>query len=497
MERLPFALPDFTRLSWVSDRARQVWEPRLHRVTRAWLELEWLSVVSGVRPCGVTMVGPQELVDQAAKWAGRGLNALPVEMQGTAASYASTGRPVTLGQPFVFRIVVGTPRDVVEFKNAWDASDNEAIGRLLGYPPCCYAFFQRFWVQEGHVDTTWPMAVATRPPVDGAHDVEVSGPPEANILWRWMGARAVPHLPCRFDCEPTVALARRLVQIGRDAGFGEEMDWLLEILSWPVEWSALHGIAEIKTPIVKVSTRTDATPTKYAVRRLGTGYPQEGAQGLRFPFQAAHRSPLITLSPAFRRGLDAPIAPSAPLPEAYASDNGFSSRAAMDRAHQPIVELATAVLSGRPGEVLDLGCGNAALMKKIAAAVPGVVPFGIDTDPERVARARELLPEFAANFAVGDLFDTDELWPDGRRYSLILLMPGRLLEVGPERAARLRARLEAHGERVLMYAYGEWLTRYRNLHGLIRKAGFAPLSAGIDGTASLATLHTDGNSPDR
>ena len=29
MERLDFTLPDFTRVSWVSDDARDVWEPRL------------------------------------------------------------------------------------------------------------------------------------------------------------------------------------------------------------------------------------------------------------------------------------------------------------------------------------------------------------------------------------------------------------------------------------------------------------------------------------
>ena len=32
----------------------------------------------------------------------------------------------------------------------------------------------------------------------------------------------------------------------------------MEILSWPVEWSVLHGIAEIKTPIFRVISRSDA-----------------------------------------------------------------------------------------------------------------------------------------------------------------------------------------------------------------------------------------------
>jgi hypothetical protein len=35
MERLNFALPDFVRPSWVSDSAKEVWEPRINRIMKA------------------------------------------------------------------------------------------------------------------------------------------------------------------------------------------------------------------------------------------------------------------------------------------------------------------------------------------------------------------------------------------------------------------------------------------------------------------------------
>ena len=35
MQRLAFSLPEFTRLAWVSDQAREVWEPRLARLGAA------------------------------------------------------------------------------------------------------------------------------------------------------------------------------------------------------------------------------------------------------------------------------------------------------------------------------------------------------------------------------------------------------------------------------------------------------------------------------
>jgi len=148
-------------------------------------------------------------------------------------------------------------------------------------------------------------------------------------------------------------IIERFVEVGRAAGYEQEMDWLLEILSWPVEWSALHGIAEVKTPVLKVSTRTDATPGKYVVRRQGDAYPAEGAQGLAFPYRMPRR-PLLTQSPSFHRGLVNPLQSRPSRPSWYASDNGFASELAMESAHAAILKVATGALAERGGRVLDL-----------------------------------------------------------------------------------------------------------------------------------------------
>ncbi len=488
-DRLDFVLHDFTRLSWVSDAARDLWGPRLHRVTEAWFEIEWRAVLAGLRRCGVTVTTPEGLIERAAKWVGHGLNALPVELHGARDSYASTGEKARLGEPFVFRIAVGIPEDVAEFKQVWDAADNRGIGGFLGYPECCLDFFEEHWVDGQMIDTTWPMAVASSTSPNGTRDLEITGPPEANILWRWMGARAVPHLPCRSDCEATVEFGRALIDVGRGAGFDEEMDWLLEILSWPVEWSALHGIAEIKTPILKVVSRADATRSKYTVRRPGTAYPEAGAQGLKFPYQMPRKT--ITESRGYKRGLDNPIEAARARPGWYASDNGFASIAAMDQAHTPIIGVADATLDGEAASVLDLGCGNGALLEGLRDANPKVVPYGVEIDAERLEHARTLFPDHVENFTVGDMF-SEEIWQAGRRYALVLLMPGRLLEAGPERAAWLREQIKAHCDHVLVYAYGDWLTKYRDLQGLARRAGLSLLSSGSGATVSLAKYRKAG-----
>lgn len=474
MERLNFALPDFTRISWVSDRARETWQPRVEAIGVAWSEIEWRSILAGVRDCCITVVTPEQYVERAGEWARLGLSTLPIEIQGLSQySYAATGVATAYGQPFGFRLVVGATKSLASFKDAYDAGDNEAIGRLLGYPSCCTKFFEKVWVEQQLIDTTWSMAAAA----DGLESVEVSGPIEANILWRWMGVRAVPHLPCRFDCSATVELGRKLIQVGCSAGFDQAMGWLREILNWPAEWSALHAIAEIKTPVLKVSARTDATARKITVRRIGEAYPEEGAQGVRFPYRMQTRVPL-THSRGFQQGLDQPIGEAfAQVPPWYAADNGFNSCCAMDTAHKPIVELASQALAGQKGNVLDLGCGNGALLKKICQDRGEIAPFGVDLSDSGIAHARELFPDQAEHFKTGNLFECDRLFPADWRCALVLLMPGRLLEVPPTQADRLRRWLSQHADRILVYAYGDWLTRYGGLGALAQKAGLAKVAA--------------------
>lgn len=470
MERLDFELPNFTRLSWVSDAARNSWEPRLRRIVEAWSHVQGLSVASGIRRCGLTPVPFHSFADEVGKWRQFGLGAVPFGMNAPGVRSYFHHSSETQDDVFDLLMLVGKDADIAEFVGLSNANDWKGRQSLLGAPPCCARFAQEI-LETGHQDTSWFSSASAIPAMNGEREIEITGPPETNVFWQRLEICAVPHSPCRVDCEATVKLGERLLALGREAGFAEEMAWLREVLSWPVEWSALHGIAEIKTPLLKICTQTDATPFKYVVKRQGTMYPSEMARGLNFPYQV-QSLPRLTSSQGFHRGIDNPIQALPQSEPWYALDNGFETREIMDAGHQPIVRLARMSLSEKGGRVLDLGCGNGALLKKICeSGTSGTIPYGIEVDPVKIEHARLLHPGFAANFKVGDMFG-DQLWADDSHYRLVILMPGKLLEVSPEQAEKLRTRLKNRCDQILLYAYGDWLTRYNDLSGLCSMAGF-------------------------
>jgi uncharacterized protein len=278
---LPFKLPEFHRTIWVNDEAQAVWEERIARIAKACSEIEWLLVGIGERRCALQFLPLDELAAYARKFSSHGLKVAPVLLQSGWGWNNSR-------DPTVVRVAVGRRRDLREFADAWRRRDDTVMGTLLGYPACCRGFFLRTYVHQRMTDLTWAAASETAGAGAGNETVEIKGQPLLNLLWNTVGVRSVPHLACRFDCEPSLRFARTFAKVGRESGFQAEMAWMEEVLSWPAEWSALHGIAEIKTPILKFITTTGATAKRRVIRVRGSCYPREGARGISFPYDCEY-----------------------------------------------------------------------------------------------------------------------------------------------------------------------------------------------------------------
>lgn len=453
-------LPDFSRNQWASGKARSDWEPRITSIGQHFASAERSSVEAGIRSAALQVISPEGLPELAKSAADRGLVTTPLHRQGRPERYAAGTQAVPEAGPWDFRVVLTTHGGTGAFVRAWKNADDDALGEMLGYPPCCRDFFARTW-GSGSCDPTWEMDT-----IDTA-----DGPIEANILLRWLGVRAVPHMPCGFHCDGTIELGRAM--LGRMPE--TERGWLDELLSMPMLWSSLYGIGEVVTPIVTLNFRSDHSTELREIRRTGTGYPEAGADGLRFPFRPppARRAPDSTPEPAKEpKKPDLPVLTADKVVELGAElidnslgpakweDNGFSTLEAQELAHGVIAS----VLPGKDRSVFDLGCGNGILARRIAG---GGMATGIELVTERAARAQSRLDDVIC----GDLFGKIS-WSAA---DVVLFMPGRLTEAARPGTVDAfidpRAFLVPLGYQLVVYAYGDWLKPAEGLEALCHKAG--------------------------
>jgi uncharacterized protein len=285
------SLPPFARLAWVSETARASWQPRLAALAAAVSTVEWLSVAEGARPCAIVEVTGTQRAAAESAWAKRGLAAL--ELGGRRSSVPA----VRQGAVFA----VGNGETVKAVQGMWAAGNDKGLGAALGYPQCCISAVCRGLA--GRRDGAWLMAT---PAADGGSAPPTAGPAPLNPLWWELGLAAIPHWACHSGCQESIALAATFSALADDAGLADDWRRLHEVLSWPAEWTARHGIAELKTPVLKMATATKVDHELWRAAWAGTSYPDEGATGVRSPYLAPRHLPLTSKN-SFRAALNRPV----------------------------------------------------------------------------------------------------------------------------------------------------------------------------------------------
>jgi len=451
MDYLPFTLPQFTRLLWTSAQAREVWEPRINLVTSELQKAEYLLVQNGTRIAALQFITPKALIPLTQAMLKIGLSVVPMSQEGLtngSNTYLSATLPYTEGNPWWYRVFICLPENVdavlqIPLESTERADSSELVGRILGYPPCCRDFYSATWVSRGLIDMTWLSAEQTfvkeTSPTESTNIIELNNLDyRNNLLLRWCGVRPVPYLPCSFHCEATRDYADNILNtfspITRD--IGEEM------LSWPVEWNALHGIAEIKTPIFKISSSTDATPTNYVVRARGARYPLEGASGLEFPYRN-EANVVLTEGRAFN-------SVAFETTSWYYEDNGFHSFTDMLEFHKPILSLLRNV---KYEHIVDVGCGNGVLLHSALRSQNDTQVYGCDTEQDRIDHAR-LLHNDNADFQVMDFKEYCELMKD-TVFDVGICGIMRFVEEGTSVSAKavLQQFIKNNCKQIIFYAY--------------------------------------------
>lgn len=421
---------------WASEQARAEWEPVLRSAQAAWSELELASVTEHLRGSALVHLAAGELVKASRDCAGQGLvlTILGEQLGGT------------------YRAAVHWPGPLAgQWHRAWEVRDGEAIGRMLGFPACCRAFFARTW-GAGSPDPTPDMAT-------------VSGPWEANTLLRWLGVRLVPHLPCSASCEATVAQARAFLEVGRR--IGADVTSLEELLRLPASYSAVNGVAIVETPHFRFMAGAGRDAQLAREASVDGGPPPQQRLAI------LHGQELVI-----------PAAPPA-WPPAW-EDNGFASEAAMRAAHAVVLAAlrVSGLMAGR-GRVLDLGAGDGSLLEAIRQAWPGSRCVGIEVDEGRAMRGIIRHPD--VELRRGRI---EDLQAEGQ-WDLVLLMPGRLLEMGQAEAYEVREVIQRGARRLVLYAYGDWIEG--GLRGLAARAGLRVIGpvtsvAGVTAQAGVGVI---------
>jgi hypothetical protein len=182
-------LPDFTRYQWASITEKEWFEPLISSASNAFLELERLSVVEGIRKAAWQFVNYDEMIP-LCEWAHKhDLLVLPIHNASVGSSYSSSGGQT--GSYNAYRVVITRPE---HYKEVLPFEGDHHIGDMLGFPACCREAFRNTWAKDS-VDTTW----------EQMHGL-TSLSPYASTLLRWMGIRFVPHLPCKYNCDESIAV---------------------------------------------------------------------------------------------------------------------------------------------------------------------------------------------------------------------------------------------------------------------------------------------------
>ena len=379
MKRLDYRLKESSRVSWANTEAQKCWEPRAKAINSEWLVLERQLVSMGHRAAALQYLTPME-IPKAIEWA-----------KESHMTVAIIGYDSQLGLRLVFT------RKVDQFQRAWRNQEHAVIGALLGYPSCCIRFFESVWGNQQRADTTWFM---TEMPDNG--EVKIASAPYTSMMLSRLGVRFVPHLPCSFNCKSSIALARENMHAWEKTGDHKALAWAKTMLSWPVEWTALHGLSEVKTPYVRILSNSEATVEKFTIRIE----------------QGTVTEPLNTWS-----------------------GNGFTNLKAMDVAHKSLVQ---AVIALTGNTVVDLGCGNGCLLHKLK--LMGFDVLGVEVNPETVKEGGELYKD--VTIMCENLRDFNPFLREG----ITLLSTQRLKEI-KEGLDSFHTLLKSYTKELILYGY--------------------------------------------
>ncbi len=176
--------------------------------------------------------------------------------------------------------MTGNKSAVETAEAAFHSSDWGSFFGSIEAPACCGVHASKRAVAATVAEVVWSLVPANQTLTELAESVQT------HPLLAPIGLSIMPILPCSLNCCAAQHESERWLATAASFGYATEVGWLRECLSWAAEWSELHGVTEIKTPVFKLAIQTESNMISRQIKRHGTTRTEGAAAGLRFPFAA-------------------------------------------------------------------------------------------------------------------------------------------------------------------------------------------------------------------
>jgi hypothetical protein len=303
MQLLDIKVPAMTRVQYANLASQEVWTPKIRIASALYPNLEFNTVKHGVRDCMIMHnVNPMEMDVISRRLAKDGMIIVPLQKEGSAMNQFGHHSPSYNGQGnYTYRAVVTRSMSHAnDFVHAHHSRDDLSIGKLLGFPECCSKFFDEQW-KAGMFDPIWQQAgnsldssikknvrlIQDDNNKDKEHVIRFRAEGEyykTLSVFRYLGVRFISHIPCSFNCDASVEVANNWIQLAQDIN-AVGLKEALEVMSLPFEWSCLKGIAEVNTPVFKISTASVPCYPTHTIQQESDVYPEEAPKGIQFPWK--------------------------------------------------------------------------------------------------------------------------------------------------------------------------------------------------------------------
>ncbi len=234
---MTLTLPPTTRVIWASAAARREWEPKVELAAKAWHQVERDSVAHRLRQVGQEWIAVEDFADFQTWLQDHDLPYKIARFTGRHSGFLHGGYPPGTD---MLVVIYGAPGESLTEQN-------------FGYPACCVRTFM-VRMAEGDLD---PMPFVYS---NYKNHTPRPAPNRANPLLRYIGVRALPHIPCSFVCQRSLDQASLYLGLmPKDA-----MAATVELLGLPVTWDRYRGVAIVTTPHFRIVT----TSTPKAVQEV-------------------------------------------------------------------------------------------------------------------------------------------------------------------------------------------------------------------------------------